>query len=148
MLVNWFKNVANKFDKVWVNSAGWPIEVIGFLIRKNYVEDTVSMVQLEKPITIYGFYTLPETKSCVHFGIDFTDEMNIEVNPTAVQKVLGKSLKVGTILKIEDKHWKLINISYKHHWFYGKRRLTLTCRMYHESVTTANGHPAKTKNRV
>ena len=153
-LINWFKIIANGLDGVWINNGGWPIEVIGYFkptakpSDSLYIEDRAEMIKLEKPIKIYGFYTLPEIKHLSYFGIDSPDEMIIEVNPNNICRMLGKLLSPGLVLETEGMKWLVVNIRWRHHWFFGKRRMSLHCQMYQESITTGPVNGKVKKSRV
>jgi len=130
VMISWFKEFINGLDGVWIDNAGWPIQAIGYI-----VPSTGIMTKFENPITFHGFYTLPEAQRASMFRTDDPDEMIIEVNPEEIKYKLEEYLKIGLLLRAEDRNWVINHMSHQHHWFYGKRRLNLHCNEFAESVT-------------
>ncbi len=125
-------------DRFWVNSAGWPVQVVGNVVSKEstneiYVEDVPKQITyFGAPTTIYGFYEKSTNSEFNAFGIDAPDEVYIELNLSEWESrpFSGK----GLLLSIEGEGYIVVNLKIDHDSFFGKSRVGLICQRFQDPV--------------
>src|SRR5581483_8116537 len=99
-----FRGVACYADELLVEGTGRPLLYYENLVTcchepgSPYCEDAHKPVHSTTPVSLRGFYELPGESSCMAFGIDEPDEMDVELGFNTTVKKVGKVPRVGDML--------------------------------------------------
>lgn len=139
---DYLRNAARTADELFIEGTGRELFYYKRLVSQtetDKVYDVRAQISwTNDPIVLRGFYETPMAASVQQFGIDATDEMDVELGYETTVKKVGSIPAPGDLLVTnKSEKWVVLTRRRKDDMLRGQNRLVLTVQRFQESATTA-----------